>query len=136
MYLSVPVRKKNRFGQSINDTVFANKTWKKKHLKSIYFSYKGRPYFNEYYSRLEILLEQDWVNLAQLNIALTTELMKWLSISTKIVDSRELTIEGQKTKMLVSICKALGATDYLSNPGVISGGVCKAVEQIAFQHPN
>ena len=27
-------------------------------------------------------------------------------------------------------------SDYLSNPGVISGGVCKAVEQIAFQLPN
>tara|TARA_Y100001954_G_scaffold217112_1_gene248949 strand:+ start:323 stop:991 length:669 start_codon:yes stop_codon:yes gene_type:complete len=117
MYLSVPIRKKGRFGQSINETEIDGSRWVKKHLKSLDYTYRKRPFFDEYYTQLEELLNQEWPNLAALNIALTSKIMTWLGLSAQIIDSRDLSITGHKTEMLISICKAVSATDYVSNPG-------------------
>ena len=116
-YLSVPVRTKGRFGQSINDTEMVATPWVKKHLRSIFLTYKDRPYFEEYFEPLKRLLEKDWSNLSQLNNALIKEIMKWLNLSANVFDSRDLNIQGSRTEMLISICKVVGATDYISNPG-------------------
>ena len=117
MYLSVPIRKKGRFGHSINETEIAGNLWAKKHLKSLYYTYRKRPFFDDYYTQLEELLNREWSNLAELNIAITSKIMTWLGLSAQIIDSRDLSITGNKTEMLISICKAVGATDYVSNPG-------------------
>lgn len=120
MFLSVPIRKKGRFGQSINETELANELWSKKHLKSIYFTYKNRPFFDVYFERLKDVLEKKWGHLSDLNIALIREIMKWLNIDCRIIDSRELNYDGSKTELLVSICKDIEAAEYISNPGSVS----------------
>ena len=66
-FLSVPVRHRGRFGQSINETEIANQHWKKKHLKSIYFTYNNRPYFDMYYPELEEILQREWDFLSGIN---------------------------------------------------------------------
>lgn len=115
--LTVPVLKTGRFGQSISKTIINGDHWKRKHLGSIRNSYQKRPYFKDYFPRLEELIQQPWERLAQLNIALTLQFLDWLDIDTPIFYSEAHAIDGQKNDMLIAMCRAMGAQDYLSNTG-------------------
>lgn len=117
LLLSVPIRKKGRLGQSIDETEIADATWRKKHLKSIYYAYKDRPFFGRYFGQLEELLGRDWPRLGVLNAAVIALVMEWLEIDTPVLHVRDHAIEGHKTDRLVSLCRAVGATGFLSNIG-------------------
>ncbi len=116
-WLSVPVKKSGRFGQSINDTEILDDHWKKKHLGSIRQAYGKRPYFDKYYPELEGLILNGTNRLGDLDIGIIKRVVDWLEIPTKIVDSREFPVAGNKTDMLISMCQAVGADHYLSNEG-------------------
>lgn len=115
LMLSVPVSK--QFGQSINDTAILDDGWQRKHLGSIRQAYGKRPYFREYFPRLEALIGAQWASLGDMNIALIKAMLGWLEIDTPILDSRDYEITGNKTDMLISMCQAVGADQYLSNEG-------------------
>ena len=56
-------------------------------------------------------------SLSELNISLITMILRWLRITTPILDSRNFDIQHSKTDMLISMCHATGADRYLSNEG-------------------
>lgn len=116
-WLSVPVKTAGAFYQAINDTRFDGAHWKRKHLGTIRQAYQGRPFFERYFPQLETLLARDWDNLGDMNIALIKTFLDWLEIRTPLLDSRDYAIEGHKTDMLISMCRAAGADCYLSNEG-------------------
>lgn len=117
LILSAPVKKSGNFGQAINETEFADDYWKRKHLGSIRQAYASRPYFDRYFPELESILSEGRATLGDLNVAVIKKILDWLGISTPILDSRELSIEGHKTDMLISMCGAAKADGYLSNEG-------------------
>jgi hypothetical protein len=133
-WLSVPVKKSGRFGQSINDTVILDDYWKKKHLGSIRQAYAKRPYFDQYYPELEILISKGGDSLGSLDIALIRRIVDWLELPTIILDSRDYPIAGNKTDMLISICVAVGADHYLSNEGSRDYVDEKAMADASIQH--
>lgn len=116
-WLSVPVKKSGRFGQSINDTEILDKFWTKKHLGTIRQAYAKRPYFDLYYPELEALILADYSSLGSLNMTVIRRVIDWLEIPTQILDGRDYQIVGSKTDMLISMCKLAGADRYLSNEG-------------------
>ncbi len=111
--LTVPVHK----GPSINETMVAGHHWCGKHLKSIELAYSRYPFFDEYFHIFQTLLTNRYETLGQLNMALIIVLMNYLGLGSKklITDSSKIT--GRKTDMLISMCKAAGADEYLSNEG-------------------
>ncbi len=115
--LTVPVMKTGRFGQSISETEINNDHWKRKHLASIRNAYQKRPYFKDYFPALELLINQPWAYLGEMNIALIIQFLEWLEINTPIYYSEDYAITGQKTDMLINMCRAVGADHYLSNEG-------------------
>jgi len=117
LFLSVPVHKAGRFGQAIDEAEIDGTLWKRKHLGSIRQGYGRRPFFATYYPMVEEVLCRDWKTLGALNRALIRLFLDLLGITTPILDSRDLEIEGHKTDMLVSMCRAAGADRYLSNQG-------------------
>lgn len=133
-WLSVPVKKSGRFGQSINDTEILDEHWKKKHLGTIRQAYGKRPYFDQYYPELEELFLKDAGRLGDLDIAIIRKIIDWLEISTKIIDSRDCLIAGNKTDMLISMCAAAGADHYLSNEGSRDYVDEKAMADAGIQH--
>jgi WbqC-like protein family len=133
-WLSVPVKKSGRFGQSINDTEILDDYWKKKHLATIRQAYGKRPYVDSYYPQLEELILKDTDRLGDLNIAITGKILEWLAIFTKILDSRNYPIEGHKTDMLISMCRAVGADEYLSNQGSRDYVDEKSIAESGIQH--
>lgn len=133
-WLSIPVKKSGRFGQSINDTEVLDAHWKKKHLGSIRQAYGKRPYFDRYYPELEALILKDTERLGDLDIAIIRMIVDWLEISTNILDSRDYPIVGNKTDMLISMCEAVGADHYLSNEGSRDYVDEKAMAESGIQH--
>lgn len=113
--LTVPVHKK--FGKSINKTEIFGDHWKRKHLRSIYLTYKNRPYFNLYYPQIEKVITHPWKFLGDMNCALIVLIMPWFGINTKVCFSDEFHIQGHKTEMLISMCNYVNADTYLSSEG-------------------
>ena len=113
--LSVPVKKEQ--GQSINETQILEDGWQKKHLGSIRQAYGKRPFFSEYFPQIEALLCTRWPSLGDMNISIIKSMLDWFDIKTPILDSREYHVTGNKTDMLISMCRAAGASQYLSNEG-------------------
>ena len=112
-WLTVPVHVK--LGDRI-DTVLVDNTkkWAKKHICSIQQFYKSAPYIEQYLPDLEELLLHDWDRLVDLDLALITRMSSWLGISTLLVRSSELGIEGSRNQRLVDLCLHFGADRYFS----------------------
>src|SRR4029079_451784 len=101
-YLSVPVQKKGKLGQPISAVHVAGDAWKTKHLKSIYFEYKNRPYFSAHFPRIERLIEDAGELLSDLNSNLIRHFCECLRITTPIVDSATLDVPGENNALLVN----------------------------------
>ena len=142
-FLSVPVKKADRFGQAIDDVEILNDPWRRKHLGSIRQAYGKRPHFKRYFPELEATLNQEYASLGALNRALIALVRDWLSITTPILESHHYSsICGAKTDMLIEMCQAVGADHYLSNEGSRSyvDETAMAAQGIAhcwqaFEHP-
>jgi len=115
LMLSVPVKK--QFGQSINETEILEDGWQKKHIGSIRQAYGKRPFFRDYFPQIEALISAKWPSLGEMNMALIKAMLEWFDIRTPILDSRDYKIVGNKTDMLIFMCHAAGASQYLSNEG-------------------
>lgn len=118
-WLTVPVIKKGKYYQNINEVEIDKDPARKKKIPGTIRTFYGKaPYFNDYYPGLESILEKDFTYLAEFNIELLTWLARQLGITTKMARASQMPgIEGQSTQRLVSICKAVGAERYLSGFG-------------------
>lgn len=114
IWLSVPVDSKDHLNKKINEIKIVNNGWNKKHFKSISLAYKKSNYFNHYIDEIEnILLKNDYENLTDLNFAFLKFGINALNIGTKIKIASNYSFEGTKSKLVLDMCKKLGANEYL-----------------------
>ncbi|MBL8150702.1 MAG: WbqC family protein [Blastocatellia bacterium] len=114
-WLSVPVKNHGKFDQLIKDAeIDYSQKWTRKHLGAISTYYKQAPFFEEYFPQLESLLNSSPKLLLELDLQLIKECAQWLGITTPLVLASTLNAEGRSSERLISICKKLAATDYLT----------------------
>jgi hypothetical protein len=114
-YLTAPVLIKGHFGQLISEVKIDNHiNWRKKHWKSILYNYKKAQHFDDYSGFFEDLYQKEWKKLSELNEYIIKNIAEFLDIKTKFFRSSELNIEGNATKRLVNIVKAVGGDAYFS----------------------
>lgn len=117
-WLTVPVENKGNYGCDINQIKIINDPdWKENHLRSIETNYKRSDYFNDFYDILKDCIMANHDRLSDLNIDIIKNICKYLNIKTEMVLSSGLNINAAGTDRLISICKALGADEYLSGSG-------------------
>lgn len=115
--LTVPVRR-SHLGTLLCEVEIDNSgPWARKHWKSLEQSYCTYPYFDLYKNELRATYERTWERLVDLNMHLIGLLMRWLELSTPVVRSSELPVEGRQTELLVKVCRQLGAASYISGEG-------------------
>lgn len=134
LWLTVPVKTAGLFEQSIDSTAIIDQVWKRKHLGSIRQAYGKAPFFDLYYPDLEAGINAPHATLGDLNISLIVMFLRCLEISTPILYSRHYEIQGNKTQMLISMCRAVGATGYLSNEGSRTYVDEQEMEAAGLQH--
>jgi hypothetical protein len=115
-WLTVPVLQRD--GQLISEVrINPTEPWQRKHANAIRWNYGRAQHFDRYAQSLIDLLSQPWDRLGELNMALMRWVMAEMGIERTIVRSSELAVDGQRSERLVNLCRAVGATTYLSGPG-------------------
>lgn len=116
IWLTIPV-KKDSLGGAIDEVVIdSDQDWRIKHWRKIEANYRQAPYFKQLSPALKDLLMSGESSLSVYNIHLVSTICKMMHIETRLITSRSLGLEGRKTDQLVNMCKAVGATRYLSGP--------------------
>lgn len=114
-WLTIPIVQKKRFAQSLLETqIDPASNWKTKHLNTIRHNYAKTPYFDLYFPKIETIINRDWDLLPNLCLELTENLKEWLGISTPTLRSSELAVEEKKGDKILSLCRRLEATHYLT----------------------
>jgi hypothetical protein len=115
-WLTIPVKHAGRFGQRIDEVCIAGDQWRVTHWRSIVQSYASAPYFATYRDRLEHTYAQASESLTEVNRRFIDCLCELLGIRTRISSSADYPTAGSPTERLVEICRALGASTYLTGP--------------------
>lgn len=113
IYLSIPL--------SLSDTKLIKEAriknelpWKKQHLDTIYHSYSKTSYFSQHYSFLVEHYNKEIEYLVDFNIPIINYIKDFLGIKAELLRASELKVDGRSSDLLLSICKELGASAYLS----------------------
>jgi len=115
-WITVPVKTKGRYFQSIRETEIDGNAWRNVHWKSIYLNYRKAKYFDEISDQVKQLYHQDFRTISDLNISFVELICKYLGISTKITKSWDFDLATGKTERLVNLCLQTGSTEYISGP--------------------
>lgn len=114
-WLSIPV------GQDINrrirDVEILDFKWQEKHWKTLSTNYSKAPYFKEISNLIyPIYLDKVYNNLSNLNRDLIIIICNYLGIVTKISNSWDYKISGEKIERLINICKQTDSQIYVTGP--------------------
>lgn len=116
-WLTVPVKVKGRYHQSIRETEIDGTQWAQQHRTRLRQNYARAPHFARYAEQLEALyLNGRHDTLSALNLAMLAWINRQLGIATRISSSSDYTLEGDRTDKLLNLCLQAGATEYLSGP--------------------
>lgn len=140
---TVPIRMEGHTDKRITDMEFDNnQPWPRKTWARILGAYRRHPYFNALAPELESIFMGGHKRLVSLNLDLIEYLRRKLGIGVPMVRSSAMVVEGNRSELLLSICKSLGADTYLSGPSgrdyldaslFSASGI--AIDYHSFKHP-
>ena len=111
-WLTIPVH--GHINLNCNQIKIDNKKrWAEKHLKSIKMNYEKTEYFKNYIEFLEDFFSRRWENLAKLNEYLLKWLLKELEIKTEFYRASDFSFKGQKSDLILNICKEFNAKIFI-----------------------
>ena len=116
-WLTVPVKTKGKYEQTIRETEILDNGWQAKHWNSLLSNYRQSEFQNEI---LELLYDtyhkSHWTYLSNLNYSLLLNILQYLEINTKVSWSSDYKAEGERSQRLASIALQAKATHYISGP--------------------
>lgn len=116
-WLTVPVKVKGKYLQTIRETEVDGLSWARSHWKSLHQNYRRAPHFSDVASILEPLyLQCQETHLSVLNRSLLEVICTYLGIRTKISNCWDYSQMEGKTARLVDLCSQAKATIYVSGP--------------------
>lgn len=116
-WLTVPVKVKGKYHQSIRDTEIDGADWASAHWKAIMQSYRRTNHFEEVAAIFEpLFLQHSYSHLSVLNRTFIETVCRYLGINTKISNSWDYTLINGKTERLADLCAQAGGTQYISGP--------------------
>ena len=117
-WLTVPVSTKNRFGDlPISGLEFAaGSNWQAKHWATLRQNYARAAHFHRYAEAFESFYRSQWTRLNDLMRAMNAWTLKELGVETPLGYSSEMGVGGSKSELVLNLCRAVGATVYLSGP--------------------
>lgn len=91
--------------------------WGDKNYQKIYQAYRKAPFFNAHAPHLKKILESRWDRLVNLNQVLLEYLRDALDITTPLVSSAALAVDGRQSELILNLCKAVDADTLLIGMG-------------------
>lgn len=105
------------FGDKINEVKIFDKRVLRKHWQTIEMTYRKAKFFAEISQILEPIYSNNYELLVDLNNDIIYAIIKYLNINTLVYKSSDLIASGEKSDLILSICKELGAKKYLTGSG-------------------
>ncbi len=116
-WLTVPVKVKGKYNQTIRETEIEATSWQMSHWKTIIQNYRKAPYFDEVAANIEPLYKDvEYVFLSKMNRQFIEAVCNYLDIQTKITNSWDYNLVDGKTERLADLCQQAGGTEYISGP--------------------
>lgn len=116
-WLTVPLHTKGRFGQlAIDSLETVDDGWRRKHWDTLRQSYARAPAFASEADFFAGIYARKWPLLLPLVEEMNAHLRARLGIATRIVRASEIGAAGAKDELVLNLCRAVGATTYLSGP--------------------
>lgn len=117
-WLTIPVETKGRYHQRIDETRVQDPGWAEAHWQTLRHAYAAAPAFGVHAGLIEQLYRTAAGEplLSRVNRLFLEALCDVLGIRTRITWSTDYPATGDRTERLVSLCRAAGATIYLSGP--------------------
>ena len=91
--------------------------WQHRTWRTLELNYRRAPHFHKYADELRAVYAQTWVSLLELDMHMLDLARRWFDIRTPIIRASSLGLSGQKTDLLIDMCKKVGARCYLSGGG-------------------
>jgi len=117
--------------------------WQQRTWRTLVTHYGRAPYWDRYAPELEEVYARRWDLLVELDLRMLELARGWFGIARPIVRASSLELTGARTERLAAMCRAVGATVYLSGRGgstgyldtelLARGGVTTLWQR--FQHP-
>src|SRR5262245_23922187 len=105
VWLTIPVQVKGRYLQKIKETVVTDGRWARDHWRTILHNYSKAKYFADYRELFEELYSQSDTFLSLINYRFIAAICRLLDIQTTISWSMDYDLSGDKTEMLVNLCR-------------------------------
>lgn len=118
-WLSLPIRRVDGSATKINKCLILQSGWQRKHLMTLEHAYKKASHFDEMYQLALSVINYETDNLAEFTINSVETVARYFNFSTVFKRSSQMQAEGHKTERLLSICKQLGATTYITGKGAL-----------------
>ena len=116
-WLTVPVKVKGKYDQTIRETEIDGMSWADAHWKSITQNYRKAPNFEEIAAVFEPFYRQrQYKRLSELNRELIVAVCAYLGIATKISNSWDYQLIEGKTERLADLCAQAGGVEYITGP--------------------
>lgn len=115
-WLTIPVSVKGKYHQTIRETEIESAAWAENHWRTLELNYSRAAHFNEIAEWLERLYCCQSLSLSQVNRNFIVAICGYLGIGTKISNSCDYDLVGDKTERLANLCAQAGGTEYISGP--------------------
>jgi len=116
-WLTVPVKVKGKYLQTIRETELDGIDWAEKHWKALEQNYRRANCFQEIAAWLRPLYEIGKItHLTELNQRFLESICGYLGIGTKLSCSWDYPFIGEKSERLASLCAAASGQVYVSGP--------------------
>jgi hypothetical protein len=117
-WLTVPLRTKGRHKALRIDTieVAADQNWSHKHWHSLRHSYGRAAWFDDFAPRLKSFYDSPVARLLDLQLPMLAWHLDALGLSVPWVRASTLPADGAKDELILSLCREVGATTYISGP--------------------
>jgi hypothetical protein len=117
-WLTVPLKTKGKFGDlPINRLeIVDDSRWDEKHWATLRLNYAKAPYFAQHAPFFEKVYGQRWDSFIDLVWQITRYLLEAFNITTPLLFSSAMKVEGRKDELVLNLCRSVGANVYLSGP--------------------
>lgn len=118
-YITIPFTKKHYLERPFKDLEINNDVlWQKRQMNFIKENYKKAPYFDEIWERISFVFEKEYKCLFEVTYDSILILREIFGIDTPLLLQSSFAVtEGQKTELVIELCKMANADVYYSGNG-------------------
>jgi len=120
-WLTVPITRKRKSGITFKEALIAGSAWRAEHIHKLEAAYRGSEHFAEGMALAKAILLPEHRTMAGLGLYCAQISAKMLGIEPRLgillVSQKYDRMGIQGDAALIGLCKALGATEYISGPG-------------------